>query len=89
MTNSAVANSLELFVDGQSVRLPVGASVAAALAHANAMGGGVARTSVTGEARAPVCGMGICQECRVTIDGKRRLACQTLCVQGMRVELGR
>jgi succinate dehydrogenase/fumarate reductase-like Fe-S protein len=33
-----------------------------------------------------VCGMGICQECRVRVDGQVRLACQTLCVQGMRVE---
>lgn len=36
--------------------------------------------------RAPFCGMGICQECRVTINGLRRLACQTLCQAGMRIE---
>jgi len=30
--------------------------------------------------------MGICQECRVLIDGQRRLACQTLCVEGMAVQ---
>jgi succinate dehydrogenase/fumarate reductase-like Fe-S protein len=30
--------------------------------------------------------MGICQECRVTIDGQRRLACQTSCSAGMQVE---
>ena len=33
-----------------------------------------------------VCGMGICQECRMTIDGRRRLACRTLCRDGMQVE---
>ncbi len=27
-----------------------------------------------------------CQECRVLIDGRRRLACQTVCQSGMRVE---
>jgi hydrogen cyanide synthase HcnA len=32
------------------------------------------------------CGMGVCQECRVQIDGRRRLACQTVCAEGMRVE---
>ena len=36
--------------------------------------------------RAPFCGMGACQECRVLIDGRRRLACQTVCQSGMRVE---
>jgi succinate dehydrogenase/fumarate reductase-like Fe-S protein len=30
--------------------------------------------------------MGICQECRVMIDGRRRLACQTLCRDGMHVD---
>ncbi|MEX0632870.1 (2Fe-2S)-binding protein [Serratia ureilytica] len=36
--------------------------------------------------RALPCGMGVCQECRVTINGLRRLACQTLCQAGMRIE---
>ena len=31
-------------------------------------------------------GMGVCQECRVLVDGRRRLACQTVCIEGMRVE---
>lgn len=44
------------------------------------------RRSVTGEARGPVCGMGICYECRATIDGEaQRLTCQTLCRHGMEV----
>ncbi|HCI6741169.1 TPA: (2Fe-2S)-binding protein, partial [Klebsiella variicola subsp. variicola] len=36
--------------------------------------------------RAPFCGMGVCQECRVTVDGLRVLACQTLCRAGMQIE---
>eukprot|EP01035_Chromulina_nebulosa_P006512 gene6513-8807_t len=32
-----------------------------------------------GEARAPLCGMGVCHECRVHIQGRIRLACQTAC----------
>ncbi|MBH9346112.1 (2Fe-2S)-binding protein, partial [Pseudomonas aeruginosa] len=54
---------------------------------AGARGGdGGSRRSVNGGRRAPFCGMGACQECRVLIDGRRRLACQTLCQAGMRVE---
>ncbi|MFH3710192.1 2Fe-2S iron-sulfur cluster-binding protein, partial [Acinetobacter baumannii] len=34
----------------------------------------------------PFCGMGVCQECRVNINGLRVLACQTLCQQDMKVE---
>jgi succinate dehydrogenase/fumarate reductase-like Fe-S protein len=30
--------------------------------------------------------MGICHECRVLVDGRRRLACQTLCTDGMVVD---
>jgi predicted molibdopterin-dependent oxidoreductase YjgC len=73
----------ELIMDGRTLRVVEGTTVAAALALA---GDGCSRTSVSGQRRAPLCGMGICQECRVTIDGRRRLACQTLCQQGMQVQ---
>ncbi|KQQ63693.1 (2Fe-2S)-binding protein [Pseudomonas putida] len=72
----------ELTVNGRTLRVAAGTSVAAALAIA---GDGCTRTSVGGQRRAPLCGMGICQECRVTIDGSRRLACQTHCRDGMQV----
>ncbi|MFS2099297.1 (2Fe-2S)-binding protein [Variovorax sp. Varisp85] len=73
-----------LNIDGRLVRVKAGSSVAAALRVASGMG--VARISVTGQPRAPFCGMGVCQECRVLVDGRRRLACQTVCIEGMRVE---
>lgn len=73
---------IQLFIDGHPVTVPEGAAVSAALA---ACGDGCSRTSVSGQRRAPMCGMGICQECRVTIDGLRRLACQTLCREAMEV----
>ncbi|WP_210638889.1 (2Fe-2S)-binding protein [Pseudomonas sp. Tri1] len=73
----------ELFLDGHRLSVASGTSVAAALALGS---DGSSRTSVSGQRRAPLCGMGICQECRVTIDGHRRLACQTLCRDGMRVQ---
>lgn len=73
----------ELTLDGRPLQVAPGTTVAAALMLG---GDGTSRTSVSGQRRAPVCGMGICQECRVTIDGQRRLACQTLCCDGMQVE---
>lgn len=73
----------ELILDGRPLRVVAGTTVAAALALG---GDGTTRTSVSGQRRAPLCGMGVCQECRVTIDGQRRLACQTLCRDGMQVE---
>lgn len=81
---TAVAH-VEFTLDGQALRVPAGSSLAAALAMQPP---GHARTSVSGQARAPLCGMGICQECRVLVDGKRRLACQTLCQNGMTVDTG-
>ncbi|MFS2033068.1 2Fe-2S iron-sulfur cluster-binding protein [Polaromonas sp. CT11-55] len=77
--------SVEILLDGLPLRVPAGTSVAAALAF---RAPGCARVSVSGETRAPFCGMGICHECRLNIDGQRRLACQTLCSDGLRVETG-
>jgi len=79
-------DTVTLHVNGQPLSVRTGTSVAAALRIAEAPGMGMARRSVQGEARAPFCGMGICQECRVDIDGRRRLACQTHCEDGMVVE---
>jgi succinate dehydrogenase/fumarate reductase-like Fe-S protein len=72
-----------LSIDGRHLHVAPGATVAAALSLSN---DGCSRTSVSGQRRAPLCGMGICQECRVSIDGQRRLACQTLCRDGMKIE---
>jgi hypothetical protein len=48
------------------------------------------RRSVTGEPHGPVCGMGVCFECRVTMDGEpHRLGCQTPCAEGMAVRTDR
>jgi predicted molibdopterin-dependent oxidoreductase YjgC len=74
---------LTLSIDARCVEVAPGVTVAAAIAMA---GSGVTRRSVSGAARAPLCGMGICQECRVTIDGvSHQLSCQTLCADGMHV----
>ncbi|AOJ07677.1 (2Fe-2S)-binding protein [Burkholderia sp. ABCPW 14] len=72
-----------IYLDRRALTVADGMTVAAAVALS---GDDTTRTSCSGAARAPFCGMGICQECRVTIDGRRRLACQTLCREGMQVE---
>lgn len=80
-------------VDGHAVQVAQGSSVVAAIAQATlAAGPGalVTRRAVSGKLRGPLCGIGVCQECRVTIDGvSHRLACQTLCVEGMTVSTGK
>ena len=77
---SMPTTSIHIVIDGTAVTLAPGHSLAAALAL---LPPGCSRTSVTGERRAPFCGMGICHECRVLVDGRRRLAFQTLCTDGM------
>lgn len=70
-------------VDGRSVTVPAGISVAAALIADQVT---AFRRSVTGESRAPLCGMGICYECRVTVDGvPHRRACLVVVADGMDV----
>ena len=71
---------VEVQVVDARVRLPAGSSVAAALAQQPP---GHTRLSVSGQWRAPLCGMGVCHECRVLIHGRERLACQTVCEDGM------
>ena len=45
------------------------------------------RTSIGGQPRTALCGMGICFECRATVDGvPHRRTCQQLCHPGMVVE---
>jgi D-hydroxyproline dehydrogenase subunit gamma len=74
---------MTLRINGQTVEVAAGAMVSAAVAAA---GVSQFRRSVTGEPRGPLCGMGICFECRVTIDGREHCrSCQIPCVEGMEV----
>lgn len=78
-----MARTLSIIVDGRLLEVPEGITVAAALLNA---GEAAFRDSVTGKPRGPVCGMGICFECRVTIDGARgRRSCLERVSPGMRV----
>jgi aerobic-type carbon monoxide dehydrogenase small subunit (CoxS/CutS family) len=77
---------ISIHINGHAHQVEPGISVAAALALCEVH---CTRLSVTGMARAPVCGMGVCQECRVTIDGQpHQLACQTLCSIDMHILTG-
>jgi sarcosine oxidase subunit alpha len=67
-------------VNGKPLRVAAGTTVAAAILNAGEPG----RFSVQGKARGPLCGMGICMECRATVNGvPHTRTCQTLCVAGM------
>ena len=75
--------SVTILADGRSVRVPAGVTVATALLD---LGVTAFRRSVTGEGRGPLCGMGTCYECRVTIDGvAHRRACLVQVAEGMHV----
>jgi sarcosine oxidase subunit alpha len=78
-----MADTVTLSVNGATVTVPAGAMVSAAVALA---GVSSFRKSVTGEPRGPLCGMGICFECRVTINGRpHSRSCQIPCHAGMDV----
>ena len=74
-------------VNGVAGSVPAGVTVAAAILT---LGEAAFRRSVRGELRGPLCGMGICFECRVTVDGAPHArSCQILCRAGMEIETGR
>jgi D-hydroxyproline dehydrogenase subunit gamma len=75
--------NVRMTIDDRRVEVAEGTSVAAALLRA---GTTAFRQSVSGAPRGPLCGMGICYECRVTIDGvAHRRACMIAVAEGMRV----
>jgi predicted molibdopterin-dependent oxidoreductase YjgC len=76
-------DTIRVSVNGTPITVPAGAMVSAAVAMAGANG---FRKSVSGEPRGPLCGMGICFECRVTINGRPHCrSCQIPCEAGMEV----
>ncbi len=75
-------SELTVRVNGIPVSVPAGATVAVAMM----MVGQPCRTSVTGEPRGPLCGMGICFECRAIVNGvTHSRSCQLLCEPEMDV----
>jgi sarcosine oxidase subunit alpha len=79
-----VNDTIEIVADGKPVRAERGSTIASALLNAEYH---AFRRSISGEPRAPLCGMGICYECRVTVDGvAHQRACMIVVEPGMRVD---
>ncbi len=69
-------------MNGKSLQVRAGTTVAVAIVQS----GSLSRHSVLGEPRQPLCGMGICYECRAQIDDLlHQKTCQILCRPGMKV----
>ena len=78
-----MSRQVTIRVNGTPTTVAAGTSVAVAVFVA---GQTSCRESVSHTPRGPVCGMGICAECRVTIDGEpHRRSCLICCVDGMEV----
>ena len=86
MTNAEP--SIRLTFDGSELHAAAGQTVAAALLAAGCR---VWRhTGRRQEPRGLFCGMGICFDCLVRVDGRPNVrACQTVVAEGMRVETQR
>jgi D-hydroxyproline dehydrogenase subunit gamma len=75
-------DGIVITVNGAAITVAPGTSVAAAMTLA----GAACRKSVKGEPRSALCGMGICFECRVVINGRPHCrGCQVFCEPGMDV----
>jgi predicted molibdopterin-dependent oxidoreductase YjgC len=71
-------------LDGEPRTVPAGRSLAAALI---AIGAPVTRHDRAGRPRAPYCGMGVCFDCAVTVDGAPLIrSCQEPVRAGMSVD---
>lgn len=81
---AAAGQTVTVSIEGESVAVPAGESVAAAvLVHAL---GHTRTTPVSGAPRAPLCMMGVCFECLMEIDGiANRQACLVPVAEGMRI----
>ena len=76
-------DSINVIFEDREIACRPGVSVAAAL---TAAGVRALRKAGSGDARGLFCGMGVCQECRVRIDGRTGVrACMTPARDGMRI----
>lgn len=76
---------ITLQINNETVSVPEGSTVATAIFASDTDS---FRHSVSGEPRFPLCGMGICFECRVTINGvKHQRSCQILAENGMQIDI--
>lgn len=81
-TRHEVKDKVHVTIDGKSIDVPAGVSVAAAVMSVR--DGATRSTPVSGEGRAPYCMMGVCFECLMDIDGvPNRQACMVTVKDGM------
>jgi len=76
-------SQVNIRINGRPLSVAPGTTLAAAVALA-----GIARfrNSNLGEPRGPLCGMGVCYECRVTLNGEpHQRSCLVVCAEGMEV----
>jgi len=86
MQSEAAVSKFDIEVDGRLVPAESGQTIAAALIGA---GISVFRHTPSGAPRGIFCGMGVCFDCLVTVDGLAdQRACVTPVRPGMRVQLG-
>ena len=79
-------SNVTIIIAGIPRRVPAGITVAVALLQ---HGPAAIRRSTTGEARAALCAMGTCHECRATVDGRPSVrTCLEPVREGLRVEPG-
>ncbi len=78
---------VSVVINGSTREVSAGVTVAAALLDEGVF---AFRRDLHGAPRAPLCGMGSCMECRVTIDGRtERRACLVVVAPGMCIESAR
>jgi len=84
MNPSALPQRFEIFLDGDPLPARRGQTIAEALLAAGVR---TFRYSRSGSPRGPYCTMGVCFECRMTVDGRPNVrTCMTPAVPGCRVE---
>lgn len=75
---------ITLQINNQEISVVEGSTIATAIFASDAEN---FRRSISGEPRFPLCGMGVCFECRVTINGvKHQKSCQIFAENGMMIE---
>lgn len=78
--------AISITVNGRSIVVRSGTTALAAILSTGASS---IRRSVSGAARGPLCGMGVCFECRATVNRRRHSrTCEILCAPGMDIRTG-
>ena len=81
--SDAFSRQVRVYINSREILVSSESTVAAAILAADEC---AFRRSVSGEPRGPLCGMGVCMECRVRINGTpHQKSCQILCRANMEV----